>query len=375
MKLLSLTARGYRSLRDETIEFGDLNLFIGPNASGKSTILDALRFLHEGVQARDFRTPVASRGGTVNFSWNGQRTRQIELAVRLENGSTTYDWSTHVVREGFDFHILETVYELQPGSSPIQLLKAEKGKGWWSGSKDERIFFGQEPTSCALAAASVDTSFRGRDIVDFVRRWGFFDPNPFFLRSDWRGLGLDRFDPYGRNLAGTLYKIAKSSPETLERIRSATHSIVGIPSSIHPEESEGSFYFMQKEDGIKYPIHQMGISSGTLRMMAFMTALIAEPAANLIGIEEPESCVHPTALRSFVDHILEARERTQFLITTHSPILLDFLDDPAAVSVVRRGEDAGTTVIREKNPAGVRQALEASDFGLGEFYETTGFGS
>ena len=374
MKLLSLTAKGYRSLRDEIIEFGDLNLFIGANASGKSTILDALRFLHEGVLAHDFRTPVASRGGTVNFSWKGQRTRQIELTVRLGKGISTYDWSINLFREDIDFHIVETVWELQPGLSPIQLLEAEQGKGWWSGSKDARILFEQEPTSCALAAAAVDTSFRGREIVEFVRRWGFFDPNPFLLRIDWRGLGLDRFDPYGRNLAGTLYTIAKSSPETLERIRSATHSIVGIPSSIHPEESEGSFYFMQKEDGVKYPIHQMGISSGTLRMMALMTALIAEPAINLIGIEEPENCVHPTALRSFVDHVLEARERTQILITTHSPLLLDFLDDPAVVSVVRRGEDAGTTVIREKNPTGVREALEASEFGLGQFFETTGFG-
>ena len=47
MKLLRLRAKNYRSLRDESIEFDDFNVFIGANASGKSTILDALRFLHE----------------------------------------------------------------------------------------------------------------------------------------------------------------------------------------------------------------------------------------------------------------------------------------------------------------------------------------
>src|SRR5271157_4458332 len=62
MKLLSLKALRYRSLRDETIPLNDLNLFIGTNASGKSTILDALRFLHEGVQERDFKPPVFARG-------------------------------------------------------------------------------------------------------------------------------------------------------------------------------------------------------------------------------------------------------------------------------------------------------------------------
>ena len=49
------------------------------------------------------------------------------------------------------------------------------------------------------------------------------------------------------------------------------------------------------------PVHQMGVSSGTLRMLALMTALFAESDTNLIGIEEPENYVHPTALSSFVD--------------------------------------------------------------------------
>ena len=57
MKLVKLTAKNYRSLRDVSVEFSSLNVFIGANASGKSTILDALRFLQEGVQTRDFNIP------------------------------------------------------------------------------------------------------------------------------------------------------------------------------------------------------------------------------------------------------------------------------------------------------------------------------
>ena len=71
MKLSKLKASSYRSLRDESIEFKDLNLFIGPNASGKSTILDALHFLQEGIQDRDFREAVASRGGISHLAWKG----------------------------------------------------------------------------------------------------------------------------------------------------------------------------------------------------------------------------------------------------------------------------------------------------------------
>ena len=119
----------------------------------------------------------------------------------------------------------------------------------------------------------------------------------------------------------------------------------------------------------------MGVSSGTLRMLALMTALHGHPEAILIGIEEPENYVHPTALTSFVEHLFDARGRIQIMLTTHSPMLLDLLDDPAAVRVVRLVDGEGTTVENPKNPDDVRRALDASGFGLGEFYETTGFGN
>ncbi len=376
MRLLRLTAKRYRSLRDESIKLSDLNLFIGANASGKSTILDALRFLHEGVQARDFRMPVLSRGGIVHLAWKGDVAQQIELSVLLENGDTSYEWSVRLVREGYESHVEERVTEMRPQVPPSELLDASNGEGWWwSGAKGERVTLKQSPTSCALAAAAADASFPARNVAEFVSRWGFFDPNPFLLRRDWAGLDSGGFDPYGRNLGETLYALKESSPDISDQIVEATRSIVGLPSNIELRESEGRFYFVQSEPGLQYPVHQMGVSSGTLRMLALMTALLGDPETNLIGIEEPENYVHPTALSSFVEHLLNARERVQLMVTTHSPLLLDFLDDPAAVSVVRRGDRGETTVLKEKNPEGVRKALEASGFGLGVFYETKGFGS
>ena len=374
MKLSSFRARCYRSLRDETIELGDLNLFIGANASGKSTILDALRFLHEGVRARDFRGPMFSRGGILNLAWKGEEARRIDLTAILDDRGKTYEWTIRLVKEGYEFGVEENVNQLHSGRPPEQLLKANRGVGsWWSGDEGS-VNLKQPPTSCALAAAAADASFPARGIAEFVERWGFFDPNPFLLRRDWASVDSGRFDPYGRNLGETLYALNAASPEVLDRIVSSTREIVGLPSSIEPRESEDRFYFVQNEPGLQYPVNQMGVSSGTLRMLALMTALHGEPAANLIGIEEPENYIHPSALSSFVQYLLERREQVQIMVTTHSPLLLDYLGDPATVSVVRRSGNEGTTVARETNPDGVRRALEASGFGLGEFYETKGFG-
>ena len=80
------------------------------------------------------------------------------------------------------------------------------------------------------------------------------------------------------------------------------------------------------------------------------------------------------AIESLVRHIREA-EGIQFMITTHSPLLLDCLGDPATVAIVRRDRIEGTIVSRDGDVASVRKALEESGFGLGEYYQTSGFGS
>ncbi len=375
MKLLSLTVKNYRSLRDASIELGDLTMFIGANASGKSAILDALRFLSEAVQARDFRAPVYSRGGILNLAWKGQEADQIELTIVLENASRHIEWSVLLIRQSYEFHVEEQVRDITLGAPPTQLLRAERGEGWWwSGEKREPVTLKQPPSTCALAAASADASFPAREVSEFVGRWGFFDPSPFLLRRDRSLSDSGRFDPYGRNLGETLYALSQSSPDVLNKIVSATRSIVGLPSEIEPRESEDRFYFVQYEPGLKYPVNQMGVSSGTLRMLALMTALHGQPETTLIGIEEPENYVHPSALSSFVEHMVGARDRVQFMVTTHSPLLLDCLNDPAAVSIVSRDNYGGTVIVKEKNPKGIRKALDASGFGLGEYYETRGFG-
>ncbi len=373
MKLSILHVVRYSSLRDVTIDLKDLNLFIGTNASGKSSILDALRFLHEGVQERDFRGPVASRGGIVHLAWKGEEARQISLMIHLAEKNQEYEWSVLLTKDGYEFHVREEVYEVHSTSPPMQLLSSDRGTGWWWSGERQRVPLKQIPTGCALSAAAADATFPARRIAEFVGGWGFFDPSPFSLRRSWPGLESSRLDAYGRNLAERLSTLQKSSPEIFNHIVSGTQSVLGLPTEIQPRESEGRFYFAQMEPGLKYPVHQIGASSGTLRMLALMTALFGEPGSNLVGIEEPENHVHPTALAAFAEYLLKAKEWVQILVTTHSPLLLDFLNEPSAVCIVQRDEQ-GTRIVREANPEGVRQALEASGFGLGEFYETKGFG-
>ena len=375
MKITSLRARNYRSIRKQTFDFDALNMFIGANASGKSTILDALRFLHDGAK-RGFEAAVAMRGGMIHMAWKGQRFQTIELAVSLTDGSRNYEWKVRLERQGYDFIVEERVdARLTKSDPPTNYLESKAGHGWWwSGEENRQVEIKQSAMACALTAASADASFQGRVIADFVRRWGFFDPSPCLLRHDSAASDSNGLDPYGRNLAKTLYTLRESTPDLFDRVVRATRSILGVPETIEPRENDGRFYFVQNEPGLQFPVHQVGASSGTLRLLALMVALHASSEARLIGIEEPENYVHPSALEALVQQILEATDRVQFVVTTHSPLVLDCLDRPGDISVVHRDETDGTVVARETDADGVRKALQESGFGLGEYYETKGFG-
>ena len=109
MKLTRFEARNYRSLRDVNVELGGGDVFIGANGSGKSAILDALRFLHEGVQARDFQAPLFSRGGLLHLAWKGEEARRVSLVAVLEDDDRIYEWSVELIRDGHDAHTSRSV--------------------------------------------------------------------------------------------------------------------------------------------------------------------------------------------------------------------------------------------------------------------------
>jgi predicted ATPase len=143
---------------------------------------------------------------------------------------------------------------------------------------------------------------------------------------------------------------------------------------VRKDQEEERFYVGQYEKGLHYPVHQLGASAGTLRILAVMTALYGGiDAASLVAIEEPENYVHPAALQALAENIQEASASTQIILTTHSPLLLNYFS-PEDICVVKRSEN-GTQIYPEQQPDAIRKALEEAGFGLGAFYETKGFGA
>ncbi|MGH9505687.1 MAG: AAA family ATPase [Terriglobales bacterium] len=362
---------------------GPLNLLIGANAAGKSNILDALRFLAEGFSGKDFSRPLSMRGGPLHLAWKGEPAQPVELKAECtrDNGESLA-WKVavdSVAGKGKDADEVsrEEVILTSPGKPPSKLLSAEHGEGWWWSGEKRRLKL-VAPTGCALSAAMNDPGFLARDLGEFVTGWAFFDPDPQQIRRPAYAVDDGApFDMHGRNLAQRLFALQEEDNERLERVVKATRDILGLPNSVQPRhnEEDGRYYFVQREPGLEFPVIQAAVSSGTLRVLAFMLALFGEKDTRLVGIEEPENYVHPKALADLAETIRAASEKVQVVITTHSPLLLSALGAPEAVRIVRRDPAAGTLAVAEGDPASVASALEASGFGLGEYYETQGFGA
>lgn len=374
MQVVSLKLRNYLSVQNEDVSLGRLNVLIGTNASGKSNVMDALRFLRDAIR-RDFQFAVTSRGGFVHLACKASEAREVHLVTTFRDGDRAFEWSVCLSRREFDFAVREEVSLLREGQPPQQLLKrTEDGAGWWWSGSEGKVQLRERPEGSALAAAAADASFPARAVADFVRGWGFFDPNPGALRRASAESDSSALAGYGQNLAARLHTLKRTDRERFERIHSATRDILGVPEEItfRTFDDGGRVALLFNETGLKYRIHQAGGSSGTLRMLAITTALLGT-TRTLIGVEEPENYIHPGALSAFTEHILREEHGAQIVITTHSPQLLDVLDLPEAILLVRRTE-GGTKVVGESDPQLVRTALDASGFRLGEWHETKGFG-
>ena len=363
--LKSLRVRCYRSLREPPhIHFDGITLFIGANASGKSTVLDALRFLNEAIRGSDFEGPVNRRGGFVQLAWKGEYAlnQEIELQVELTDDARVFRWRVRLSKPTRGrISVREDVWEVLPNSEPRHLLETSGGEGWWlSRYKGQIPLQLHDGASCGLAIAAGNKDFPARHANECVRGWKFLDPNPFLLR---RGHEQDL------DLAQTFGDL---TDDKLRRIANATKGILGVPNSIETREQDsGHRFFVQWEPNHNYPVNQQGISSGTARILALMTVLNDGSAPTLIGIEEPENYVHPEALRDFL-HYIGTLEQVQFLLTTHSPLVLNYLNRPEAVRVVKLVD--GKTTVAESRSEETKRAMDASGLVLGEYYETMGFG-
>ncbi|WP_206610387.1 AAA family ATPase [Actinomyces wuliandei] len=209
-----------------------------------------------------------------------------------------------------------------------------------------------------------------RPVYDGLSAMEVFSPSPEAMRRPVAPDPGDLLRRDGSNIASVIERLDRARPEVKRRIEDYLHSIVpGVESVRRLAVARWeTLEFQQRVQGASAPwsFQATSVSDGTLRALGVLVALFAgaDTTLSAVGVEEPETALHPAAAGVLLDAIRDASERRQVLLTTHSPDLLDSASiRPDELLAVRSVE--GTTEVSRPDEAS-RMALKESLFTAGE---------
>lgn len=355
-----LCIRNFRSIAKAQLPLGDLTILVGPNGAGKSNVLDALRFVSDALNVTPAHA-LQRRGGVSAVRRKALRGHPTHFSLRLEielpdKRTALYAFTVGAVpKSQGEFAInRETCVIREPGTLKRVEFEIEKGKF-------KVLPDGVEPRLArdrlALTAVSAKEGFRG--LFDFLSSMRFYNLVPELMRKPQDpnpGLVLSRD---GANAGAVVRELRSSNGEFKEVCEFLGRVVPGIKDvQHHASGAQETLRFIQDvgdKKGQPLTFFPTGISDGTLRVLGVLLAIYQRSRASVLGIEEPESTVHPAAAEALFDAIRHGTRWSQIIVTTHSPELIDHknvrIEELRAVEMIR-----GETVVTELDEAS-RQSI------------------
>jgi len=379
-----LYVENFRSLYGMDLGLKSITVVIGPNASGKSNLFKALRFLQDGMVGDISQWEANSKRGD-ELLWfgldeQGRRPDRIVLDFSAKfQGQPLANSLNYRLEVRWKQERLWVMRESLAFGSPLEKRKLyferdedkvrlERGQ---PGARQPKELFFRDPHR--LYFREYLSSFEhgtAEALVRFVQGWRFVNIDVDKARQSSIDVTVEpksvpplRGD--GSNLAEVLYALRKIEPERFEEIVDRLGRSIGFPRDVQVQYlsslgglGEARFAFAETA----FPGREISpgsMSDGTIRLLALLTALIGDPQATVICIEEPDHGLHPhlmlrlaDAIRSVVDvepgEAIAQFNRPQIILTTHSPDFMDCFDvtteaDYLRVYITERNFDDGKT--------------------------------
>ena len=372
--ITSLRLIDFKNFADETLRVGPFTVIVGANASGKSNIRDAFRFLH-GV-GRGY-TPAEIYGGKYGaggqMEWESIRGAANEiirinksthglpvpanpgfgLAIELTVDGETFDYAIEVSREigksGF-----RITYErlLAAGETVYEKPRSKYGDRKITIGNDHSIDIQLDRPALVqmLETRRILQSERERvqSVVDSLASMRFMDFTPDWMRAP-AFPNQTKLGDQGQNLPAVLKEIC-ADPKRKKILADWIDKLtpMDVRGFEFPSDPSGRIHLKILESGIE--ISAYSASDGTLRFLTMVAALLGTDQPRLYFIEEIETGIHPARLWLLLDLIEKqtAKGGIQLVATSHSPDMLTFANDTTFenTSVVCRLEDSDVAIIR-----------------------------
>jgi predicted ATPase len=357
MIISRLVLKNWRNFRLVDVRLTERVFIVGPNASGKSNLLDALRFLRDVAKpGGGLQQAIFQRGGVSKVRClAARREPDVELEVELSNGSTQPEWK----------YAIGIKQQVRGHRQPIlRFERVFKGGELVLERPDEQDKLDEvRLTQTHLEQISANAKFR--DVSRFLESIRYLHLVPQLLRHPeaFQGPGIPE-DPYGRNflemVARTTEKTRKSRLAKIEEVLryavpqlknlSDTKDEAGVPhleaTYTHWRPNAGR----QREDQF---------SDGTLRLIGLFWTLLEGDAPLLL--EEPELSLHSGIVSKLpaLFYRLQRKRRRQIFVSTHSWELLSQKSIGGEEVVMLKPDAEGTVAQVASSAPEIRDLLTA----------------
>jgi len=356
--ITTLAVHGYRSLRDVVLPLGPLTVITGANGVGKSNLYRAFHLLADTAAGR-FIGSIAAAGGLTSVLWAGPETisgamrrgeQPIQGSARrvapvsLQLGFNTQQFG-YLIDVGLpvagrtiflrDPLIKRELIWAGPVLRPAATLLERTARGVRVATESDRadIELSLAPWSSVLDEL-VDPINRPElaAVRDVVRGWRFYDsfrvdPDAQ-VRQPQIGTRTEVLASDGSDLAPAVATIGESA---WEEPFSAAIADAFDGTRVTVAERGGRFDLEFHQRGVLRPLSTNEVSDGTLRYLLLAAALFSPRPPGLMVLNEPETSLHPEVLPALARLMVQAAERTQLVVVSHSTALVVALTDAGAV--------------------------------------------
>ncbi len=381
--LASIMMKNFLSFGEDARELPleSLNVFIGPNASGKSNLIDAISLL--ASLPKDI--PIVSHltGGVGDWLWKGSKKDPIaSIEVHINDLDNTMPiehqallpllYRLQFTRTGQLFELvdekLENRHSVVPGNDVYFYYRYQNGRpvlntcippeedgqtNGYSGQRrqrhlerdtlrnDQSILSQRKDPDSYPEITYVGNKFSR---IRVYREWNLGrNTAPRLPQST--DLPGDFLLEDASNLSLVLNDL-KNRPLVKEEINRRLREFAPTIDTFETQTIGGTIQIYFHEKGLVHSVPATRLSDGTLRYLCLLSILCHPSPPPLICIEEPELGLHPDILPAVAELLIEASERTQLIVSTHSDIIVSALSNYPETVVVCEKDKNGTMMKR-----------------------------
>lgn len=372
-----ITIKGFKSIQDQSVSLGQMNVLIGTNGAGKSNFLEAISMLSSSAEGGIDYQKLSSKGARLSSPEifksafrNVKRKQFFQLKVKMNeyeydmkvNPTTQFSYFSENFTENGNRIASRSSAGASLNESPIKNIERTK--------------------SILGIMQSFDDSYN--DVINSLKQFAIYSPSTPILRgvsddnSFHEPLGL-----YGGGLAKALSELIadKDNKDELQRFFELLDWFQSIGTStpsnteVLPQQSllgNKVVNYRDKFMSLKFnELYAYDVSEGALYILFVLVLLVHKKSPNIFALDNIDSTLNPGLVRQLMVHIaemLESHPEKQILLTTHNPTTLDAIDlfnEQHRLFVVSRSSTGQTELKRIEPPENMTKVeWEEKYFGL-----------